>query len=240
MIGTLINIAGIILGGIAGLCLKSTLSYTHQSRAKVILAVATVVTGLSMVWRGIGGGFFEVLRQCAVVFLALILGNLTGRFMHLQDLSNRLGHYAKDRMTQATTGQTPSFSVGFLIGAVLFCVSPMAFLGAFYDGLTGKCHLLVIKAVIDGLAVMALTRSVGWSIILSCVPLLAFQGSISLLGQYLEWWTRPQPFFKESLEATGGFLVFSLSLVILELKKIALTNYLPCLVFAAVLGWFWW
>jgi uncharacterized membrane protein YqgA involved in biofilm formation len=43
----------------------------------------------------------------------------------------------------------------------------------------------------------------------------------------------------ESLNLTGGFLVFSIALIIFELKKVALANYLPSLVYAPLFTWLW-
>ena len=39
------------------------------------------------------------------------------------------------------------------------------------------------------------------------------------------------------MNAAGGLLVFSVALVILELKKIELADYLPSLIFAPLLAW---
>jgi len=68
---------------------------------------------------------------------------------------------------------------------------------------------------------------------------LAFQGTITLLCvQFL------QPFLQahhlvDSVNAAGGLMVFSVALVILELKKIELADYLPSLAFAPLLAWVW-
>jgi uncharacterized membrane protein YqgA involved in biofilm formation len=43
----------------------------------------------------------------------------------------------------------------------------------------------------------------------------------------------------DSVNATGGLLVFSVALVILDLKKIPLADYLPSLVVAPLLAWVW-
>jgi uncharacterized membrane protein YqgA involved in biofilm formation len=41
----------------------------------------------------------------------------------------------------------------------------------------------------------------------------------------------------DSVNAAGGLLVFSVALVILQLKKIELADYLPSLAFAPLLTW---
>jgi uncharacterized membrane protein YqgA involved in biofilm formation len=42
-----------------------------------------------------------------------------------------------------------------------------------------------------------------------------------------------------ALNATGGLLVFCIALIILELKKIELADYLPSLAWAPFIAWLW-
>jgi uncharacterized membrane protein YqgA involved in biofilm formation len=41
----------------------------------------------------------------------------------------------------------------------------------------------------------------------------------------------------DSINATGGLLVFCVALIILELKRLELADYLPSLAFAPLLAW---
>jgi uncharacterized membrane protein YqgA involved in biofilm formation len=43
----------------------------------------------------------------------------------------------------------------------------------------------------------------------------------------------------DPINATAGMLVFCIALIILDLKKIELADYLPSLVFAPLLAWWW-
>ena len=43
----------------------------------------------------------------------------------------------------------------------------------------------------------------------------------------------------DPINATAGLLVFCVALVVLELKKIELADYLPSLAFAPLLSWLW-
>ena len=68
------------------------------------------------------------------------------------------------------------------------------------------------------------------------MPLLAYQESWAWLGQFLEP-TLHRHALLDPVEATLGFQVFCVSLVILEFKRIALSDYLPALVLAPLLAW---
>ena len=238
LFGTLLNAAGILLGGILGLALRRQFKPNTQILLKNVLGLLVIWVGLSTTWKSLGGGVLNVAKQMTIVVLALILGRLTGRLMHLQKGLNHLGEYAKERFSKASAGTPQKWSEGFITCTVLFCVGPMAILGAVQDGLDGKWQTLGIKAAMDGLATMAFVGSFGWSAILSVVPVVAYQGTITLAAKLLA----PQlqnPALINSVNATGGLLVFCIALIIFELKKIELADYLPSLAWAPVLTWVW-
>jgi len=238
MIGTVLNAAGILFGGILGLTLSKQLSSPRQVAIKNLLGVFTVYVGLKMTWMSLGGGVGMVARQMAIVLLSLILGRVTGRLLHLQKALNRLGQYAKEKFTQARPATPGRWGEGFITCSLLFCVGPMAILGAIEDGLAGRWQTLGIKAVMDGLATMAFVTTFGWGVILSAIPVLAYQGTITLAAQWLAPFLTQRALL-DSVSATGGLLVFCVALIILELKKIELADYLPSLVFAPLLTWIW-
>lgn len=238
LFGTLLNAAGILLGGILGLALRRQFKPNTQVLLKNILGLLVIWVGLSTTVKSLGGGVLGVAKQMTIVMLALILGRLTGRLLHLQTGLNRLGEYAKERFSKASAGGPQKWSEGFITCTVLFCVGPMAILGSIQDGLNGKWQTLGIKAAMDGLATMAFVGSFGWSAILSVVPVVAYQGTLTLAAKLLA----PQlqnPALIDSVNATGGLLVFCISLIIFEIKKIELADYLPSLAWAPLLTWVW-
>ena len=70
----------------------------------------------------------------------------------------------------------------------------------------------------------------------AALPVLAFQGTLSLFAKYMaaQWL---DPGLISAVNATGGLLVFSVALVILEVKKLPLTDYLPSVLVAPLLAW---
>ncbi len=237
MIGTILNAAGILLGGLVGLIARKPLSPAAQQGLKAVLGVLTIFVGLKMTWTSLAGGSGSGLKQLVIVVLAMILGRLTGQLAGLQKLSNRLGQIAKEKMSAAGSGAKQRLSEGFIICTVLYCVGPMAILGAVQDGLAGQWQVLGLKAVIDGLATMAFVSTFGWSVMLSVVPLVAYQGTLTLGAMVLA--PHLQPAWLNSVNATSGLLVFSVALVMLGIKKVELADYLPSLAFAPLLTWVW-
>jgi len=239
VLGTILNAAGILIGGIVGLTVSKQLPPVTQKAIKGFLGVLTVYVGLKLSWSGLGGGFGAVLKQLLIVLLALVMGRLTGRLLHLQKGLNRLGQYAKEKFSHAgEPGTSHRFGDGFVTCTLLFCVGPMAILGAVQDGLEGRWETLGIKAIMDGLATMAFVTTFGWGAILSLVPVVAYQGTITLAAKFLTPLLEERALM-DAVNATGGLLVFCIALVILELKKVELADYLPSLAFAPLLTWAW-
>ena len=240
MIGTILNVAAIVIGALAGLLVKKQPSTRAQNYFKAVLGLSTVYFGLRLTWLSINGSFVHVLKQLTIVLLSLILGNLVGKLLRLQKASNRLGQLARDRMARAKPENSQRFTDGFVVCASLFCAAPLGILGAIHNGLLPDYfYPLAIKAVMDGLAAMAFASMFGWGVILSAVPVLVFQGTITLvcahsLAPFLE-----AHHLSDSVNATGGLLIFCVSLLIFEVRKVHVTDYLPSLFFAPLLTWLW-
>jgi uncharacterized protein len=237
MIGTILNVAGILVGGVAGLAGFKPLAPATQAYVKMAIGAFTVFYGLRLTWISMGGSFLQILKQLLVVLVALMLGKLTGHLLHLQALSNALGRSARERMSAASNPRSRAPDDGFKVCAVLFCAAPLGILGSIQDGLSLPEYFypLAIKAVIEGLAAFGFVPFFGWTVLMSVLPVLAFQGSITLLCAYL---LRPYLAAQQLIDpvnAVGGLLVFSVALIILDVKKLEVTDYLPSLFFAPLL-----
>ena len=244
MTGAILNAAGIVAGGIVGLARAVPLKPATQAFFKAGLGVFTVFFGLRLTWLSVNGPLLQILKQLAIAMLAIMLGKLAGRLLHFQKASNRLGQFARDVMERAELGAPQHFSDGFSACTALFCAAPLGILGAVQDGLpvdglARYTYTLAIKAVMDGLATLSFVRMFGWGAMLSAVPVLAFQGSVTLAcNLYLEPFLRLHG-LTDSVNAVGGLLVCTVGLVIFEFKKVELADYLPSLALAPLLTWLW-
>lgn len=239
MIGTIINVFAIVLGGLIGLFISKSISPKVEYRIKLILGLLTIYVGMKTTWNAINGSFGSVLKQIAIVLVALIVGNIIGKLLRLQHHINKLGEYAKivfQKHDPALPQKPKRFGEGFVTCTILFCVGPMAIVGSLEDGLTGKFQTLAVKSVMDGLATMAFVKSFGIGPIFAALPVLAYQGTITLAAEAL----KPllgNHLLLDSISATGGLLILCISVVILDIQKVPLADYLPSLVVAPVLTW---
>ncbi|MBL9168415.1 MAG: DUF554 family protein [Verrucomicrobiales bacterium] len=238
IVGTIINGVGILAGGIAGLSMRGTLSAGRQETCKTVLGLATIGAGLHLTWTHLNGGFWSVLKQFTIVMIAMSLGRLVGRLLRLQRGSNRLGQLASETMEKVSRTRTFSFGDGFIACTILFCVAPLSILGAVEEALTASWWSYLIKAGVDALAAMAFVGIFGRGVLLVIVPVVAWQGSLTLGLRVLQPWLLQQGLV-DSVLATTGLLLFSVALLIFQVRKVAVADYLPSLALAPLISWFW-
>jgi uncharacterized membrane protein YqgA involved in biofilm formation len=233
--GTIINACAILLGAIVGLTRKTPMTAENQTFIKVVLGAATVFIGLRLTWVSVGGSFKQVLWQIGIVIVAMMLGKLTGRLLHLQKLSNRLGGFARARLAAVQSKKPGGISDGVNVCAALFCAAPLGILGAVSEALGGGPQPLLVKAAMDGLAAFGFVAIFGWGVALSALPVLAFQGLISVLVARFALPVLDAHQLTGAVNATAGLLVFSVSLLIFEVKRVEIADYLPSLAWAPLL-----
>lgn len=235
MFGTILNVGTIVLGGVAGIVAAPQLSPRVEQRIRMILGLLTIYIGLKTTWLSINGSFGSVVKQVFIVLLSLVLGNALGKLLRLQKSLNRLGEFAKEKFSQGAEKQS-GFAEGFVTCTILFCVGPMAIIGSLEDGLTGRIQTLAIKSVMDGLATMAFVKTFGVGPIFAAIPVLAYQGTITLAARALQPHLQNQELL-DSANAAGGLLILCISVVILNIQKVPLADYLPSLLVAPALTW---
>jgi uncharacterized protein len=237
LIGALLNVAGILLGGIVGLIKRKPLSVGQESWFKVALGVFTVFYGLRLTWSSLDGSFAHILNQLLIAVLALMLGRIFGRLLRLQKASNRLGQKAREMIASASAGNRCPGD-GFKTCAVLYCAAPLGIFGSVADGLSGYFYPLAVKGVIDGLATLGFVPLFGWSVLLAAVPVFTLQGAITLSCAQLAHNFPQYQTMLLSVNTVAGLLIFTVALIILQLKKIETADYLPSLLFAPLLTHF--
>ncbi len=194
-IGAFLNALGILLGGLLGLTAREPLSARAQIFFRNAIGAFCVFFALRLVWLSVNGPFLSCLKQLGLAVLAVVLGNLLGRMLGLQKLSNRLGRYATRLLSSAQAGdETRKIADGFCACTILFWAAPLGLLGAVVDGLSGYFYLLAVKAVMDGLAMTSFVKMVRWPAALSAVPVFDCWDSSARPASFL-----PSPFLRAGI-----------------------------------------
>ena len=236
-VGAFLNAIGILIGALFGLLLRKPLSLRTQVFFRSTLGAATVFFGLRLVWLNVNGTFLSCLKQLFIVLLAVTLGNLAGKLLHLQKISNRAGRYAALLIGNAQKNRAQNSADGLNACAILFCAAPLGIIGAVADGLSGFFWLLAVKAVMDGLAMASFVKMLRWPAALSAFPVFLVFGVITFACQfYAKSFFDPHG-LTSSINAAAGFIACAVALVIFEVRKVELANYLPALAIAPLLAW---
>jgi uncharacterized protein len=236
--GAFLNALGILIGGLFGLTLRKPLSIRTQVFFRSALGAFTVFVGLRLVWLSVKGTFLSGFEQILIVVLAIMTGHLLGKLLRLQKISNWLGHYANNLIASSAQPNAPcKIGAGFSACAMLFCAAPLGLLGAVADGLSGYFYLLAVKAVMDGLAMASFVKMFRWPSSLSAFPVLIFLGAITFACQRYA-----VPFLNahqltDSINATAGLVACAVALVVFEVRKVELADFLPSLAIAPLLAW---
>lgn len=237
-LGIILNALAILIGAAIGISSTRFLSSPSQTKARTWLGVITVILGLQIVWSHLHAPFLHGLKQFGIMLLAMSLGKWTGQLLGLQKSSNQLGQFAQKMVDPDPSSSRRTFAQGFLTCTILTCIAPLAILGAVLQGLAEDWRGFGLKAVIDALAMVSFARLFGISVISVILPVIAWEGSLTLLARLTQPWLVRHD-CQDTVLATTGMLVFSVSLLIFQSRRVAVADYLPSLGFAALLSWFW-
>lgn len=230
--GTWVNAATVLLGTGLGLLLQGRLPLNMQQVITQGLGLITLFVGLSM-----AGSVNKVegrIDGVILALLAIVIGGLLGEWWRVEQRLETLGNWLKRRFKGKG-----SFTEGFMAASLLFCVGPMTLIGSLNNGLTGDNTLLLLKAVMDGLASIALASSFGVGVGCSVLIILLYQGGVSL-GAGLLAQGLPNPATSPVvllITGVGGLMILGLGFNLLEVARVRVASFLPALLLAPLLVW---
>lgn len=219
MWGTVINAAAIVAGGVLGLLFRKGIPDNYNR---------TIQDGLGMVVVAIGLQYALKADQWAILGASLAVGAVLGEWLQWDQGLQLWG----DRVQRSFQAAGSHFVEGFVSASLLFCVGAMGIVGSLQDGLTGNYDVLTVKALLDGIFALVLSANYGAGVIFSFLPVLIYQGSISLGAVWIE------PFLSEvmmnTITSLGGLVISALGLNIIGVTRIRIANLLPGLFLAPI------
>jgi uncharacterized membrane protein YqgA involved in biofilm formation len=237
--GTLLNMIMVAIGTSLGLLIGNRLTQKIQE---------SVVTGLGLVTLFIGLSNAGQTGNPIIPLLSVVIGVIVGELLNLQGALERLAGWLQARFagapsdvsplegqTQAEDNPRTRFINGFVTASLVFCIGPLTFVGSIQDGmgLAIGFQQLAIKSVLDMFAGMAFAASFGIGVSFSILTILVLQGGLALAGSVMgNFMTEPMI---NEMTAVGGLLLMGLALVLLDIKKPRMANFLPALVIAPLL-----
>lgn len=232
-LGTLINTAGIVVGGIAGHFFGKYLTERHQDTLSTTCGVSVLFIGIAGAMEGmmkIEGGSLTSGRSMFVV-VCLALGALIGESINIEGWFERFGEWLKIKTGNA---KDKDFVNGFVTASLTVCIGAMVIVGAIQDGILGDYSILAIKTILDLIIIMVMTCSMGKGCAFSAIPVFVFEGGITLLSRFIKPVMTEAALFNLSL--IGSILIFCVGLNLVWGKKVRVANLLPAVVLAVIVA----
>ena len=232
-LGTLANMAAIIIGSLLGLAFKGGLPQRFKDTIMNALGLAVMFIGISGALQGLLIVNKDGIKTANVMLMiiSLAVGAFLGELIDLETKLDHLGEFLKSSLkVRGEKGQ--NFVEGFVSSSLLFCVGAMAIVGSLNDGLTGDASMLYAKALLDGTAAVFFASALGIGVLFSIIPLGIYQGLITLSAKFVE------PFLSDRLilniSFIGSVLIFGIGINMIFGKKIKCGNILPAVLIPVV------
>ena len=225
MSGTLLNALGIVVGSLIGMALNKRLPKDLTDQVLKILGLATGLIAMT----GLIAAMFAVDIQTGrlvssggfLLLVSLVVGCVVGELLRLDHHLNAFGKRVEGRFGAS------GFARGFVAASLLFPVGVLAIIGPLSDGLTRDISILVIKTGLDFTASIILASTLGIGVLFSIVPLVLFQGSITLLAGAIYPFVSPE--LLDLFSMVGYAIVLCIGINFVAGTSLRVANLLPAL-----------
>jgi uncharacterized protein len=237
--GTLLNMITVAVGSLLGILVGDRLPMRMRE---------SVVTGLGLVTLFVGFANASETGNIIIPLLSIAIGVIIGEALRIDVGLEKLAGWLQKRFdnssapvesdtAETATGLSPRqrFITGFVTASLVFCIGPLTFLGSIQDGmgLPIGFQQLAIKSVLDGFAAMAFAASFGIGVLFTVLTVLVVQGGLALIGSVAG--NVMTAAMIAEMTATGGLILIGLSLILLDVKRPRMANFLPALLIAPLL-----
>lgn len=214
MLGTIVNVVAIISGALIGIVIRNGIKDDYKTTIMDGLALSVIVIGIM-------GGIKA--QNIVLVIGSIVIGSIIGEALSIEDKLNSLG----DNMEKSFAKGDSNFSKGFVTASLVYCIGAMAIVGSLESGLMNNHDTLFAKSVLDGISAIIFASTLGIGVAFSAIPVLVYQGTITLLASSLQSVLTTQVITEMS--AVGGILILAIGINMLGIKKIRIGNMLPAI-----------
>ena len=230
-LGTILNTAAILAGGVLGALFGRFLSDSAQDTLTKVCGVSTLFIGITGALEGMltveGSGVSS--GGSMLIIGCLAIGTVIGELLNIEGAFERFGEWLKVKSGNA---RDKGFVNAFVTASLTVCIGAMAIVGSIQDGLMGDYSILATKAVLDLIIIMVMSCSLGKGAVFSAIPVALLQGSITALAGLV------RPLMTEAalanLSLIGNVLIFCVGVNLVWGKKVKVANLLPAIVVAVI------
>lgn len=234
-LGTIINVAAILAGGLIGALFGKFLKESLQS-------ALVKSTGICVMFIGVSGALEKIMTVSEgkltsggtlMMISSMAIGTLIGELINIDGLIERFGEWLKKKTGNA---KDVSFVEAFVSASITVCVGAMTVVGSINDGLFGDYSILLVKSLLDFIIIIVMTSSVGKGCVFSAIPVAILQGGFTLAAKVI------QPYMTDAalhnLSLVGSILIFCVGLNLLRKNSVKVANMLPAILVAVIWAFF--
>jgi len=219
MIGTIANTTAVIAGSLLGISVGKRFGDGLKKILMQALGLAVVVIGLKMALS---------IQDLIPPVACLLLGALTGELLKIERGIELVGQ----KLNIWFSSGASTFVKGFVTATILYISGPMIIIGCIQDGTVGNPDTLYLKSLLDGVASIALSSTLGIGVAFSAASVLLVQGSMTMLASHISFLQEPPVL--AAITSTGGMIILGIGINLLELAFIRVGNLIPALLYAAL------
>lgn len=212
MTGTIVNVITVLIGTTIGVFLKKGIKDEYKNILMNGMALVVLLIGIS--------GSIKT-KNILLVIVSIAIGSILGQWIDIEKRLDSIGNKLRNKIAGKNDSK---FSEGFVTATLLYCVGAMAIVGALESGTQGNHETLFAKAAIDGLVSIILASTLGIGVAFSVIPILIYQGGITLLAKFVKDFLTPD--IINEMSAIGSLLIVGIAINMLEIKKIKVGNML--------------
>lgn len=212
MLGTIVNSIAIIVGSLLGIGLRKGIKDQYKNTIMEGIGLAVIIIGIM-------GGIKS--ENIILVIGSIVLGSIIGERVGIENKLDNLANSLQNKFG----GKDSNFSKGFVTASLVYCVGAMAIVGSLESGIQGSHETLFAKSILDGISSIIFASTLGIGVAFSSLPVFIYQGSITLLANFVKELLTPG--VVNEMSAVGGILIMAIGINILGIKKIKVGNMLP-------------
>ena len=239
--GTILNMVAILIGSGLGVLIGHRLPQRTRDTVTDALGLVTLVIGSLSIVALTNTAFSDSVGTAApllIVLGALVIGGIIGSLLQIELRLEQVGGWLQHKLSRKSAGDSDDkrkrFVEGFVDASLVFCIGPLAILGALNDGLGLGIEQLALKSTLDGFASLAFAASLGWGVALSALSVGIVQGAFTIVGALVG--SVLSAALIDAITATGGVLLIGVGLRLLKIKSVPVGDMLPALIVAPLLA----
>lgn len=235
--GALINCVLIILGGLTGTLLKRKVKQDFTETLLLVMAICIIFVAIigiipTMLHIDLTTGKISSTGTLCLI-ISMFLGTIIGYILKINYHIEQFGGWIERKLN------LHGFTQGFVPATLFVCIGAMAIVGSIQEGVYGKYDILIAKSIIDFVTALALSASLGYGVMFSGIPILIYEGLLTLCAHWLEGalGTTLGAQMLNGVCMVGYAIILGIGLNMLGIKKIKSGDLIPAMFVPMLYYW---